>query len=386
MQAIHGEPDQKVQIEKYKQLLAKLLQASNNVKDLKTFLDFMVRDDTPLVTSRQVLQDFAAHLSDLPPAAHKEIANYALEKLQPRVVAFEEQITVIREKLAAIYEKEGDFKKTAQILMGIPLDGSQRMLTPEYKAGIYIKIAQLFLNEDDHVEAERFLSKASQLLPKVKDPILQLKYKAAFAQVLDYKRKFLEACLHYYQLSQLVNEEEQMQSLEAAAICAILGAAGPQRSRLLATLYKDERSQRLSVYPILEKMFLDRVLRKQEVDKFQEMLEPHQVAKLADGSTVLERAVIEHNLLAASKVYNNITFAELGALLNITPEQAEKVASKMISEDRLQGHIDQIQKLIYFESGEGNKLLEWDAHIKNACTAVNSIIDVCAELYPDLLK
>jgi COP9 signalosome complex subunit 4 len=68
-------------------------------------------------------------------------------------------------------------------------------------------------------------------------------------------------------------------------------------------------------------MFLDRILRKQEVDKFQEMLEPHQLAKLADGSTVLERAVIEHNLLAASKVYNNITFDELGALLNITPEK-----------------------------------------------------------------
>jgi COP9 signalosome complex subunit 4 len=93
------------------------------------------------------------------------------------------------------------------------------------------------------------------------------------------------------------------------------------RSRLLATLYKDERSQKLSVFPILEKMFLDRILRKQEVDKFQEMLEPHQLAKLADGSTVLERAVIEHNLLAASKVYNNITFSELGVLLNISPEK-----------------------------------------------------------------
>jgi COP9 signalosome complex subunit 4 len=86
--------------------------------------------------------------------------------------------------LAALYEKEGDYKKTAQILMGIPLDGSQRMLTPEYKAGIYIKIAQLFLNEDDHVEAERFLSKASQLLPKVKDPVLQLKYKVLFFDFL----------------------------------------------------------------------------------------------------------------------------------------------------------------------------------------------------------
>jgi hypothetical protein len=58
----------------------------------------------------------------------------------------------------------------------------------------------------------------------------------------------------------------------------------------------------------------------------------------------------------------------------------------MISEERLQGHIDQIQKLIFFGSGEGSMLMEWDAHIKNACNAVNSIIDVCAEKYPDLFK
>jgi len=37
------------------------------------------------------------------------------------------------------------------------------------------------------------------------------------------------------------------------------------------------------------------------------------------GSTILERAVVEHNLLSASKLYNNITFAELGNLLGISP-------------------------------------------------------------------
>ena len=37
------------------------------------------------------------------------------------------------------------------------------------------------------------------------------------------------------------------------------------------------------------------------------------------GSTILDRAVIEHNLLSASKLYNNISFEELGALLEIPP-------------------------------------------------------------------
>ena len=35
------------------------------------------------------------------------------------------------------------------------------------------------------------------------------------------------------------------------------------------------------------------------------------------GSSILDRAVIEHNILSASKLYNNITFDELGTLLGI---------------------------------------------------------------------
>lgn len=50
---------------------------------------------------------------------------------------------------------------------------------------------------------------------------------------------------------------------------------------------------------------------------------------------MLDRAVIEHNLAAASKLYNNIYFTELGSLLGCTPEKAEGTASKMVMEDRL---------------------------------------------------
>ncbi len=47
--------------------------------------------------------------------------------------------------------------------------------------------------------------------------------------------------------------------------CTILASAGPQRSRVLANLYKDERCARLPVFAFLEKVYLERVLRKEEV-------------------------------------------------------------------------------------------------------------------------
>ena len=48
------------------------------------------------------------------------------------------------------------------------------------------------------------------------------------------------------------------------------------------------------------------------------------------GSTILDRAVIEHNLLSASKLYNNISFDELGALLEIPPRKVSNLFPTLI--------------------------------------------------------
>ena len=74
----------------------------------------------------------------------------------------------------------------------------------------------------------------------------------------------------------------------------------------------------LPAFNILEKMYLDRLIKRSELKDFESLLQPHQKALTADGSTILDHAVIEHNLLAASKLYNNITCEGLGALLEIS--------------------------------------------------------------------
>ena len=50
------------------------------------------------------------------------IARSALERIQPRVVSYEEPVTTIREQLAATLEREEDWAKAAQVLAGIDLD------------------------------------------------------------------------------------------------------------------------------------------------------------------------------------------------------------------------------------------------------------------------
>jgi len=284
-----------------------------------------------------------------------------------------------------LYEGEEEWKEAAKILIAIPLDTGQRVLEPEYKVNIYVKIAQLYLEDDESVQAEAYINRASELIHQCKDEVLKLRYKVCFARIVDYKRQFMKAALRYYELSQIVPEQERMEALQYSVICAILAAAGPQRSRMLSTLFKDERTSKTDIYPILEKMYLERILRKPEVEKFAKELRPHQTAVLADGSTVLDRAVIEHNLLSASKLYNNITFAELGALLDISPEKAEKVAARMMEEQRLRGSIDQIEKLIIFENSQ-ESLSQWDTRIASACNSVNNILETVAAKYSQFIS
>lgn len=222
----------------------------------------------------------------------------------------------------------------------------------DYKLETYLKIARLFLEEDDPIQAEAYINRASLLQADTKFEKLSILYKVCYARVLDYRRKFIEAAQRYNELSYrtIVDEDERMNALKKALICTILASAGQQRSRMLATLFKDERCQHLPAYSILEKMYLERIIRRSELQEFEALLQPHQKATIVDGTTILDRAVFEHNLLSASKLYNNITFVELGALLEIPPAKAERIASQMITESRMNGYIDQIDGIVHFES------------------------------------
>jgi COP9 signalosome complex subunit 4 len=194
----------------------------------------------------------------------------------------------------------------------------------------------------------------------------------------------------------LVEESERLKCLSAAVTCAVLAPAGPQRSRVLAILYKDDRvAQNLPTdFAILEKMHFLRLLTPQEVAEFAKSLKPHQLALLPGDQqvTVLSNAVLEHNLAAASQVYDNIGFDELGRLLGITGLEAEKYAATMIEQGRLKGWIDQPSGFIYFEEGSGggesamsgrvrrnwSSTIRWDDAIKELSTHVESIASVFA--------
>jgi COP9 signalosome complex subunit 4 len=190
--------------------------------------DTVVNENVSLVISRQLLTEVSEKLASLPPPISKAVSHFTLEKVNPRVVSFEEQVAAIRQHLALIYENESLWKEAAQVLVGIPLETGQKQYSVDYKLETYLKIARLYLEDEDPIQAEAFINRASLLQAETHDEKLQIMHKVCYARVLDYRRKFIEAAQRYNELSyrSIIHEDERMQSLKNALICTILASAG----------------------------------------------------------------------------------------------------------------------------------------------------------------
>ncbi|PWZ00846.1 hypothetical protein BCV70DRAFT_83244 [Testicularia cyperi] len=341
------------------------------------------------------------------PDVCRQVLEDALDQVQARVLSFEEQASNLRLQLAGLLESEEEWNEAARVLLAIPLDSGHRTVSDHFKLSIYVRIVRLLLEADDPVQADLYLKRASMVIRNVPGAlpssaqrtaeaeaeaeaeanasssleaasessasasledakVLGLQFRLSQARIYDSQRRFAEAAVRYHELSFMseIDEDDRSMMLSAAVTASILSPAGPQRARTLATLMRDERTQSLPQYTILSKVFLDHIIRPDEIAAFEKLLSPHQVAKLAPSNdpvirmqtsasdsasgvrhaplTVLDRAMIEHNVLSASRLYDNITLDGLGALVNLSAEGAEATARRMIMQGRLKAWIDQV--------------------------------------------
>ncbi|KAK2769261.1 pci domain-containing protein [Colletotrichum kahawae] len=371
--------------------------------DLNAVLDTFFAASLGIVSTRAVLTTFVKVLRDLKnDDLWIAVGTHTLSQLSAQPSSFLDQAAAVRELVAEAHENNEDFLDAAKSLAEIPLDGSQRKVTNDDKARVWVRIARNYLEVDDTTAAETYVNKLKNIMHTVQDPELDLHFKLSQARIHDSKRDFLGASNRYHEisLSPAIAEEERLHTLSMAVKCAILAPAGPMRSRALGKLYKDERSAGLDEFGMLEKMFFDRLLAPEEVEKFAQGLQPHQLATTADGSTVLAKAVVEHNLLGASRLYRNIRFEALGSLLGLDGEKAEETTARMIEQGRLLGRIDQLEEVIWFEGGEasgqkgsgraevtvGKEMRQWDANVQSMAEEVENVTNALQKQFPEFVE
>ncbi|KAL7544686.1 hypothetical protein ACHAWF_008055 [Thalassiosira exigua] len=297
--------------------------------------------------------------------------------------------------------EEGDYGGAARVLAGLRMEegeGSTYYVLPAERCDVFVKVAECYLEEDLTVEAEGAVTKAGTIIEstglgadKTDESMvtIMLRYKSTYARVLDANRKFLQAAMKYHDLStaylrtDAIDADDLLNMLGRAVTCAILSPNSAQRQRCV---YKDERLSQLDAIPefqshsaVLTKMYLNRIVQKRELEQFESSLADHQKAIMSDGLTIVERGVLEHNMVAVSKLYTSIYFAQLAELLGVLDAaKAEKVAAKMISDGLLTGSIDEVEGVLRFhptETKEESALLRWDETITGFCVQLNKVTD-----------
>ena len=271
----------------------------------------------------------------------------------PRIAAFEAEDFALRFAAFSLLAGEEDYLRAAAVLAGARLESPA--LSEAERARAYVRLAQAYLKGDDDVAAERYVRRAGDLVFALGDRVLLLQFRAAHAQSQDAKRKFFEAALKYLDILRSVApgevpENERIAFTEKAAVCAVLSPAGPQRQRVMGSIMRSELFDRVApaVAALMTAMAAARFLTQADVAAFEARLAPHQKAVDASGATVMQRAMVEHNMLAASMVFKNIRLDALAGLLGVDVAGAERVAAKMIEECRLAACIDPVDGFLDF--------------------------------------
>lgn len=382
--------------------LAQELFKKKNVDELEAMVDHMLNKEgneqygriylTPPIMEKllkllggvDVEEDDQIELEDLLPL---------MERLVPIIrkkgEAFPDALMSSISLLGALYMAEDDFKKAAFAYTSFKFNAYRaKAATPSRQVEWHVDTAEAWLEVDEVGSASQAIKKAQQNIKQVKDADLLVRYRTVYARVLDADRKFLEAARAYQLLTQdaqgIFDGSDILKTLGKAVVCAILANAGPARSRVLAMLFSDSRTKDLGTCGLLEKMFKGQIVRDDEVKDFAGILEPHQNATTASGRTVLQNSIVSHNLFAASNIYNNIKFDQLGSLLGLTAQQAEGLAQQMIEAGSMKAVIDQIKGVVEFENDEvsAGTLSVWDNQIQNLCLGVNSVLDSISSKHP----
>ena len=299
-------------------------------------------------------------------AAVKQLATAVVDKIASRAVSYEDQLVRACEFLSGVYTREGLYARAADSLARISdLESGMKQVDSRIKLDMYLKVCHLYLMDGNSMsDADGFLRKAMSLLGgldegKIEDRGLILRYLSCSARILDGRYRFSEAAAKYLDLSKkmgasgvgAVLDMGRGRALESAVACALLSDAGPQRSRLLAQLYKDDEVKAMGAYPILEKVFLDRLLEGDDVDAFRHALGDQDRGQMGRwGLDVVQLAIVQHNLLACSKLYKNVEIGSLARLFGVDEELTTAVVSAMVGEGRLIGaEIDQVDGVVSFD-------------------------------------
>jgi len=347
-------------LETYKEIIQHLLK-TEEVVVVKAVLKFLFRDSV-LCT----LDDDDEKI---------QLLQFSLFKLQqkPTLVSYEEELTLVRQLIASIYEDEGEFAQAANALKQInfntlPLEGRV-----EYEASTYLKIAELKVLNNEAEQSRIYLDKAKLLidsLPNTNTSPLHFKYEECSAHLLDLNGRFREATRKYYVLAQtnVKGAEQQLLHFKQAIVSSFFlplenpvslttssqsssSSSSPSLStssqsmsdkEIYDQFLADARIANLGIYKILlEKLSSGSIVSREEVNSVIALATEDVIHDHIDKDT-LRTPFFIHNIRSAATTLSSktLSFSHLSSVLALPEDEVELLTAQLMSDGQLRVTID----------------------------------------------
>ena len=361
--------DTQEKVREFKNALKPLIGTKENTKpdvdSLKTFIDFIAQNTITKDpnAAKLILRYFGVTLEDVSEDYNDELLEIVLHvqnKLGKHVTEFPNSIVRIIRLLADCYQADEDWCNAAKTLASININ--DKAIASEMKIcdrfDWIITMSELYLAMDDYLSAKIALQKGETIKNELPNPDPQtqqllLRYTLCSARSLDASLEFLEAAKVYMKLSQtdeaFMSDNDKQQALKNAISSVVLAKPSSERSIVLATLYNDQRSKKSVEFGILEKVYKNMIISPSEIKSI--VFFDHTKIKLSNGLSVAENSMAQHNIVAISKIYDNITLKKLSQLLGIGNKQIEELVKKMVQEKSVIAtmRIDQARSVVNFK-------------------------------------
>ncbi|CAM9021485.1 unnamed protein product [Wickerhamomyces anomalus] len=293
--------------------------------------------------------------------------------------------------LTSIYESHDQYSKALDTLKTLQIDSlvqdfEDLLSFQKFKVEVNTRIAKDSLKIDDFENAEAYISRISPILSELEsngvDDLILNTYKISVETMVKVG-KWSDAAT---KLLILDKEQFDIPTLKYA----ILSQHDSLKARLLNNIVESSHILQnvldtpLSI--IFEKMYDQRIIYYDDfLQVLEYYLETNDLGLSKDYiSQALSKALVENNLIAASKIYDNCSVKNFAEILQLDEAYVEEIAANMIRDQRLDALIDDINIVIEFNSQKRSPLKEWHGHMIESCTILDKIVDKISQTKPSL--
>ena len=229
-------------------LLTQLVDSRDRVGLCELAQGLLVEAQCPRPLAGDVLRLLPPLLTALPStegAFTEHVCLSLTDALRAQQVAALDDVDVgLRDALYDVKMQQGQYYAAGAALAAGQIDTAPHLDAPT-RGYLWVRVCQAFLRCEDDVTAERYIKKASDLSRHMSKDVLMM-YTTTMAQMLDYKKQFLQAAVKFDDISRRGQAldfppDELLLFLGHAVRCTLLAPVSPARMRMMGSLSRDDR-------------------------------------------------------------------------------------------------------------------------------------------------